>query len=289
MRMITTIATDECRAGLILLVATLRHVGWSDNVHVFVPSGYSLKPLAGCILHQLPAWWRYAVPQDQVRKTRGERMKEISVHRTCNAPALLKPDVFLAFSDNAQVLYLDSADILVFTHPDRLFDLLHAQPQAILAAHPYESVDRSMEDPRCSHLAFLANMLRDCRPSPRYNDGVILARMTPACRLFMRYWKMVLGHAAYLGTFGNLGAKRTVVGDQIAFNACIAEPRLHGMVLDLPAEWNYRGYQHVQACKLHDGVLYSPGGSVVHIAHASGSGGFGKALNDWTRELLRAK
>jgi hypothetical protein len=105
----------------------------------------------------------------------------------------------------------------------------------------------------------------------RYNDGVILARMNCTTRLFMRYWKQVLGHAAYLGSFVGAGARRTVVGDQVAFNICLPALNAYKHVLDLPPEWNYRGYQNVNHCVIKDDGLYAPNNLRVCIAHCSGS------------------
>jgi len=272
MRAIATIATIECLPGLQLLVSSLRRRGWTDPVNVFVPAGLRKFDLPeGCVQHRLDNWWD-AKPPTRTDPGHAPRRHRTTLEHVCNVPALGKPDVFLSFKDGDEVLYLDGADVLVLENPMTLLDLFEASGKA-LGAHPYEPAAQGLSAEHPDQF-FLARLLASAKLGQRYNDGVILARMDCRVRLFMHYWKMVLGHAAYLGTFVGAGARRTVVGDQVAFNICIGSLGAYGEVWDFPKEWNYRGYANVNLCQVNGDGLFTPDGTRVLIAHASGSRSF---------------
>lgn len=275
MRAIATIATAECASGLRLLVSSLRKSGWTDPVHVFTPAHSAKLPLPdGCVPHRMDDWWNAKCPPVVDDRRSGVRRRTISLDQACNVPALGKPDLFLSFGDGTEVLYLDGADVMVLENPATLFDMFdHAGPDKLLGAYPYEPQADNFVPTHRSH-DLLARLTAPVKMGKRYNDGVVIARMGCQVRLFMNYWRMLLGHACYIGTFAGVGARRTVVGDQVAFNICIGSLARYGHVLDLPLEWNYRGYQNVNLCTVDGGALYAPRGLRVCIAHASGSRDF---------------
>lgn len=227
--------------------------------------------------------------------------------RCRNSPALAKPSAFLdpEFSDGDLVLYLDSADIMLFRNPDALFDMFYSSG-AILGARPFRFVGRQSHE-----YSFINRLLNDELSDPaasEVNSGVICARVSPMLRMAMAGWKYLLGYCAFAGPWRlhQLPANRKrvfprlllhsrraagrirrtffppsrpavakskidIVGDQQAFNLIFRTLRRDSLTFEIPACWHYVGSLKVaRHLRVLEGRVIDENGEPVWLAHSSG-------------------
>jgi hypothetical protein len=268
-RHIATVATDNCRRGLSILVASLRARGWRDSVRVYVPEGDPLPELPGTRLVRGDFWWRGT-----------------SLTRCRNHAALLKCGILFdpVFEPGDSVLYMDGADTAMLGEPGRLFELFEMSGRP-LAAHPFcHAVLNKHKHPALLEKAHLVNVYRDVfdRRAPYYNNGVWLFRAGREAALLGRWWQALeISEATHgvVATNWDDGEDNKLVGDQQTFNLMLRLLDDPLFVLDLPAEWNFRGGTRVAECAVQNRRA-TRGGSVrgvfhprlgrVRIAHSSG-------------------
>lgn len=268
---ICTIATAACQTGLNRLCASLKLSGCTGRLDVFTPDNEPVPKLPdGCVQHRTRAWWPGRSTAEAKKQSRDPKV--VSLSSVCNLAALAKPDVFMHYPDGTEVLYVDGADVLFLENPSRLLNMFW-ESGLPLGALRYEPEEPALDKPRPG-MELLRHMMLG-RKFARYNNGVILAHMDYEARMFMELWRTTLGYAIAPATLAGKGSRRTVVGDQVAFNIAARELDKYHRIYWIPPEWNCRGYPQVNRCVIRDGRLYHPDtGERVCLAHCSGSRDF---------------
>lgn len=264
MRHIATVATDNCRRGLSILVASLRAHGWTDPVRVYVPEGDPLPELPGTTLVHRHAWWTELPHLAECR----------------NAAALLKAEILYdpLWQAGDTVLYLDGADTCLAADPANLFDLFEqATGSPFLAAAPFrvETLVKHNQMgllPKLHLVRFFADI---CRPKMNYcNNGVWVFRAGAEAILVGRLWQALELSEAASGVV-NTGFHRPednlLVGDQQTFNMIWRMLHGTGRTLDLPLWWNFRGGYRLPMCEIRDGQIWHPYcDAPLALIHSSG-------------------
>lgn len=267
MRKLKTIATPECEQGLRDMVKSAQVQGWTDPVYVYTCAKNWNPIIDGVIMRYLDAWW----PADS----------EIGTCR--NAPALLKPDLFLDAEDGDVALYVDAADVLFLVNPSALFDHFE-QSGAVMGARPFR-VDR-----RIGHdHPVIKGLLGDELTSERgeyVNSGVIIGKHCRDLYWSMKAWKYLLGYTHFAGPWKIGSPENKLVGDQEAFNVVRRILLKSGCPIhDLEPSWNYRGATRVNRSLVErDGKVYDPTDGRIYVVHCSGLG----TMPDWIRKLAGA-
>jgi hypothetical protein len=267
-RVFKTIATPECEAGLRDMVKSAQAHGWTEPVYVYTTSPKWNPIIEGVIMRYVDAWW----PEDS----------EIGTCR--NAPALIKPDLFLDTEPGDVVLYVDAADVLFMREPDKLFRLFEKSAAAI-AARPFRT-DRRVGHDHPVIKGLLGEDLTNER-SDYVNSGVILARHCDETWWTMKMWKLLLGYTHFAGPWKIGSPQNKLVGDQEAFNVAlrILCRRNDSALCRLPPSWNYRGATRVERnLTEREGRVICPFEGVIHLVHCSGLG----SMPEWIRKLTGA-
>jgi hypothetical protein len=262
MRQIATVATENCKRGLSILVASLRARGWREPVRVYVPEGDALAELPGTEVVRRASWWG-----------------DTPLAACPNAAALLKCDILADpfFRHGDSVLYMDGADTAMLGDPCELFALFERGGRT-LAAHPFRvaSLDASRH-PQLLPRDVLAGKHPEQFQAlaPYYNNGVFLFRAGGEAAALGRWWRSLELEGA-AGASPDAGRR---VGDQQTFNLMLRLVGNASAVLDLPATWNFRGGASVAECRVRTRPL-TRGGLVrgvfhpklgrVRLAHSSG-------------------
>ena len=266
MRKLKTIATPECEKGLRDMVKSAQVQGWTDPVYVYTCAKGWNPIIEGVIMRYLDAWW----PADS----------EIATCR--NAPALLKPDLWIDGDDFGDVvMYVDAADILFLSPPAKLFDLFEASGAAI-GARPFR-IDRRVGHDHPVIRGLLGSDLTSER-GDYVNSGVIVSKICPQVVWTMKTWKYLLGYTHFAGPWKIGNENNKLVGDQEAFNVVrrILRQMDESLLCDFPASWNYRGATRVHRnLQERNGKVYAPDEGRIHLVHCSGLG----QMPEWITKL----
>jgi len=250
MNRIVTVATQNILTELWSLILSLRKNGWKDIVYVYSPDDLFLPE--NCILKKIDAWWEKGC----------RKLKEK------NVSALLKPHCFLdsEWQDGDNILYLDSADLIVLRNIKELFNDFEKSNKKI-GAHTF--VIKKVPLTQSREYDFLRKDLsEEINKKCNYvNNGVILLKINDETINFINFWKSLLDFVPKHGALDSRG----LIGDQIAFN--IAYRLLSdGIKYELSYKWNYRGASNVHRLKKKNGVIVDAN-MPIGIAHATGESG----------------
>ena len=256
-RHIVTVATDNCRRGLSILMASLAKQGWTNPVTVFVPQGDPLDAMPNCTIVKIPAWWAGVKKIEECR----------------NYAALLKIELMLTdiFPDGASVLYVDGSDTMFLDKPEKLFALCE-KSGAQVAARPFQQMNLIRGGRRLAAKNRLCAVYGEQfgRECDYVNNGVIWWRVGAFSRLWGIAWKNaeVSEMDAIIPT--SRDSSNALVGDQQTFNLIWRHFIGSAETYSIPAQWNYRGGTRVNALLIKEGKLVDNDGLVVKLAHCSG-------------------
>ena len=268
-RHIATVATDNCRRGLSILVASLRARGWRKAVQVYVPDGDPLDSMPGCEIIKGNFWW-----------------KDTDLVRCRNHAALLKCTILFDefYKEGDSVLYMDGADTAMLGDPGDLFDLFESHGNVIAACPFCHAVLNKHKHPALMDKAHLVNVYQDVfdRRAPYYNNGVWIFRAGREAAMLGRWWQALEISEATHGvvkTNWEDGTDNVLVGDQQTFNLMMRLMDGRDLALNLPEEWNFRGGKRIASeCVIEYGKLIHSSGMLVKIAHSSGPYSLSKEL-----------
>ncbi len=259
---VVTVANSAIDKNLNDFIKSIRFHGWDGKILIYSPEKDkpSIKDSNSTILTQ-KSWWSV------------KKLKSVS-----NTPALLKP-LFLSddnMKDGDLVLYLDSADLLVFCNLDEVFDQI---PEGkVLGAKKYLKKPMSVKVPSVVQKDIGVSPSKRC--SKGVNSGVILASICEESRVAGQRWADMLQYIPKTGAWFKASGK---VGDQVAFNQVFGELEENGLTFFIPKTYNYHRWSKLKKLKLKDGKVYTKSNKEVKIIHGSGKGNIPPNIRKYIR------
>jgi hypothetical protein len=244
---VCTVATRSCKQGWINMVASYSLSG--SKVPLVTYTSNDNEALSEGI--KLNKYWK----------------KYSRIGRSCNSYAALKIDAIMSEFDNGidEVIYLDGADVLLFSPIEELFSLFSAEIE-VGAHHWLDDFSLTYKDDEVKssfHDQINAKY-------PYVNNGVIYMKNTPAMRMFLVGWKAMVLNAGL-----RVAHSPKQLGDQLDFNIFLREffrvkPQAY---FNIPPQWNTRGH-HAKQIRIEGGTACDEAGMRVHLGHASGVGSY---------------
>lgn len=246
MQYIATIADDNITTELYSFVASLRANGYKGTVLVYSPEGHNPPSLPDkCKQVSIPAWWHESFT-------------------AANTAALIKPDIFLDANEGDTVLYMDSADLVMYCNPEIIFERLDDK---LLLAHQYKTKRNKYNKLFPTEISDRLGLNRKILPPDRaVNSGVICAKITDRLKSAMYLWRAILKCIPAIGALMHHGR----VGDQLGFNYIFRQIEAEGRAGFLPEEYNYRPGIAVSKLQFKNGMPITRGQKPIYVPHSTG-------------------